>query len=976
MPINFPLLNRLIGAALVAIAAQYCAAQSVIINEVSNGPAGNQEYMELVVVPTTTDPCAPAPCLDLRNWLIDDNNGYHGSVGTAPGVARFRDHPLWSCVPVGTIILLYNGGDPNPLLPPDNAVLGPGVCSLVLSLNDLDYFEFTNTTPTAALCSYPTTGWGSDPTPTWLSNIALANTGDCVIISDLSGCQVSSLCYGNANANQILHFPGGGGQRVWWFNSGDPAVAANWSFGCTTAGCVGTQTPGAPNNVANAEFIGLLNNYCSPLPIESFTVQAEAADACDCNGTATATASSPGGTFVWYDAAFNAIGTPGPNATGLCPGIYYIIGTSAGACVDTATVEVGQIDPPDAGLDGALELCTDATPTDLFAALNGTPQPGGTWTPSMASGSGIFDPQQDPAGAYQYAVTGTTGCPPSVSTVNVSIASAPVILLSAQNVSCWGEDDGVVSVSVQGTSAPEFIWSNGLPPTSGHSGLSPGTYTVIVSNDIGCATTDSIEVLSPDPIAAEVSLSAVSCAEPESEACVAVQGGTGAYALVWSGPAPQAGTCASGIASGDHSISITDQNGCELVVPFTVPEVVNDLAVDLEVTNVSCAGVADGSIDITLVQGGNVQVQWNGPGGYNGTGTSVANLAGGTYTYAASNDQQCTLTGTVDVLEPDALVLSASVVQESCLGACDGSIVASVSGGVPPFTLLLDNSPMTGNAAPALCATVYLLQVIDASGCNSELTVMIEQGPVPTAPGIEVVPELCETDAPIQLIADITGGVWSGTGITDPLEGTFSPAISGPGTFLVSYLPPGPCRIEASVSVSVLPAPIASFSATDGGSAPWNFTNTSSNGMTFIWTLGGVAIGNDQDLLLDASDLNASTFEVCLIAFNALDCSDTACTSFIRTTRPTIHVPNAFTPNGDGINDLFGAELSGVLPDRFTLLIFDRWGGLVFETRDPSARWNGLIDGQPAADGVYPWRILMEHDGSNERIVGHVVVLR
>src|SRR6202008_4086927 len=91
--------------------------QTLILNEVSNGPTGNQEYVELVVVSNTvTYNCANTtpPCIDIRGWIFDDNSGYHGSgsgLGVAPGAVRFSQNPLWSCVPLGTLIGLFNAAD-------------------------------------------------------------------------------------------------------------------------------------------------------------------------------------------------------------------------------------------------------------------------------------------------------------------------------------------------------------------------------------------------------------------------------------------------------------------------------------------------------------------------------------------------------------------------------------------------------------------------------------------------------------------------------------------------------------------------------------------------------------------------------------------------------------------------------------------------------------------------------------------------
>ncbi|MGB1452459.1 MAG: hypothetical protein ACPG7H_02665, partial [Crocinitomicaceae bacterium] len=84
--------------------------QSLSINEFSNGPSGTQEYIEFIVMDTgATYDCVNLtfPCVDIRGWIIDDNNGYHGSNGVAGGCNRFSNDPFWSCIPVGTIITVY-----------------------------------------------------------------------------------------------------------------------------------------------------------------------------------------------------------------------------------------------------------------------------------------------------------------------------------------------------------------------------------------------------------------------------------------------------------------------------------------------------------------------------------------------------------------------------------------------------------------------------------------------------------------------------------------------------------------------------------------------------------------------------------------------------------------------------------------------------------------------------------------------------
>src|SRR5690606_42086416 len=85
------------------------------------------------------------------------------------------------------------------------------------------------------------------------------------------------------------------------------------------------------------------------------------------------------------------------------PGIYTYTVLGLTPCGDaTATVNVTVNPSPEPGINGSLTLCVDSTPQDLFDSLGGTPQTGGTWSPALASGTGVFDPLQDTPGIYTY----------------------------------------------------------------------------------------------------------------------------------------------------------------------------------------------------------------------------------------------------------------------------------------------------------------------------------------------------------------------------------------------------------------------------------------------------------------------------------------------------------------------------------------------------------------------------------------------
>jgi len=120
-------------------------------------------------------------------------------------------------------------------------------------------------------------------------------------------------------------------------------------------------------------------------------------------------------------------------------------------------------------------------------------------------------------------------------------------------------------------------------------------------------------------------------------------------------------------------------------------------------------------------------------------------------------------------------------------------------------------------------------------------------------------------------------------------------------------------------------------------------------------------------------------YEVCLIAYASPQCADTICEKIVVADGLSVFVPNAFSANDDGINDGFGPVLDGIDPERYHFDVFDRWGAIIFSTRDPNKRWDGLsTSGQEVPEGVYVWKLHLKDGYSGERLetTGHVTLLR
>jgi gliding motility-associated-like protein len=228
------------------------AAQQLVLNEFSQGNSGTREYIELLVVGNKT--CTDS-CMDIRGWVFDDHNGWYGAsagMGIATGCMRFSNSSTWSCVPYGSLILVYNNGDKNPsiTLPDDPTDANQDNVYLVPANNGL--IESNNATPVSpSSTSYVYPGSGFSAGGNW-NNIGFANTGDAVIVTSPAapGTAHFSLTYGNVNGGTI-HIGTSGSGRVYFQSANLPFSVANWLVG--NAGT--DETPGLPNTTANANWI-------------------------------------------------------------------------------------------------------------------------------------------------------------------------------------------------------------------------------------------------------------------------------------------------------------------------------------------------------------------------------------------------------------------------------------------------------------------------------------------------------------------------------------------------------------------------------------------------------------------------------------------------------------------------------------------------------------------------------------------------
>lgn len=861
------------------------------INEVSQGPSGAKEWVELLVVGTPT--CYTIPTMDLRGWYIDDNNGNHATgsgTGIAQGCVRFTNDPLWSAVPIGTIILIYNDADRDPALPAtDDLSLSDGNCRLVIPISNCSLFEKHTTLPSTASATYPTTGF--TPCGSW-TNVSMANGDDSYQTISPAGTLFHSVSWGNNTLNQIIYFAGPATGNVAYMTnstSNNISLQANWVMVGTAA-----STPGAANNAANLAWICKMNNGCTaPTPISLSSTFVNAS--CTCTGSATVAASGGfngcGGsyTYSWAPSGGNAA-----TASALCAGTYTVTVSDVNGCSSTSSVTITAATSFTLSTTQTNVTCNGGTNGSATVSVSGGTGPFTyAWSPSGGTGataSGLG------AGTYTVTVTDATSCS---GTATVTITQ-PAVLSATQshtNVTCNGASTGTAAVTPSGgTPNYTYSWAPSGGTGSSANALAAGTYTCTITDANGCAITQTVTITQPAALSAMASSTAATCGGNNGTATASVSGGTGTYSYSWTPSGGNTAT-ASGLVAGTYTCTITDANGCTTTAVTTVTSTGGVTASVSAPVNVSCFGGNNGSATTTVAGGtGPFSYAWTPSGGSAATGTG---FSAGTYTVTVTDANGCIAAASVTITEPSALATSETHTNVSCNAGANATASITASGGTPNYTYSWAPSGGTGSTASALTAGTYTCTITDANGCTTTQSVTITQ-PAALSVTASQVNELCNGGTNGSATITPSGGSPSYSYSWAPSGGTGSSATSlAAGTYTCTVTDANGCTITQSVTITE-PAALTVTASTNA--ATCNAGNGSATvtpaGGTGTYTYAWSPVGGNA---ATASNLPAGSYS-CTVT-DANGCTATAGATVLNTGAATLSLSATTNVSCFGGND-------------------------------------------------------------------------
>lgn len=653
--------------------------------------------------------------------------------------------------------------------------------------------------------------------------------------------------------------------------------------------------------------------------------------------------------------------------TGLPGGNYNVTVTDNFGCTASATMVVNGILTPftvNAGTD-TIECLNPSV--QLNAVVTGTPVNGNPfvylWTPAAGlDNTSILNPIASPATPTDYEILVSSGVCKARDTVHVAISSIAITTTST-NETCFGISDGTGSVNVNTGVAPyNYFWSNSNP-TATVTGLGGGMYYVTVIENFGCRAVDSVTIVAANQIvfAAPVITDVLCFGGSNGSIAVTANGGAGSITYLWSNG--QTSSTATALAAGQYNLTVTDASSCTVMQTYTVAEP-PVLATGIATTNATCYQAPNGTANTTTTGGTQPYTYlWSN----SQTTQNIFGLFAGVYSCTITDQNGCSVTIAGVISEPADITYTTTVDAVMCLGDANGVIYINAQGGTSPYSYSAtqDGSNFIfaqNGAIPGLAIGVYIIIIADNNGCTKVDTVTV---PNATADVFAATTDSTScygtdyNDGAAHIIAlSLQNGPYqySIDGGTSQYSGDFYGLSAGDHSIhAVSF---HGCQSNTTVTV-LEPLPIVASINPDtvvlplGESKPVLVLYQNATNPSFNWTpaqgLSCIDCPNPTvntfyrgDYMVTVSMLNGTS-----------TCFTTATVHVDVEPHKPLFIPNSFSPNGDGNNDLFliyGEDIKLV-----DLRIFNRWGELVYKTNNQLAGWDGRYKGELQLPQVFTY---------------------
>lgn len=653
------------------------------------------------------------------------------------------------------------------------------------------------------------------------------------------------------------------------------------------------------------------------------------ANAVSCNGSSDGSISSSilGGTqpytYLWSTSTSSATISTASSMTSLIAGNYLVTINDANGCQILDAVLVTEPTVLALTRDSAINVsCFGLSNGSAFTSISGGSTPY-TYSWTISTGSATFATTDDVSnlspGTYQLMVTDVNGCQDSINTT-ITEPAPLTSSINATNISCNSGNDGSIDLTTNGGTSPyTYLWSTStssvtIATTEDLANVIAGNYKVIITDANGCQKLDSVIITEPTGIALSITGTNVSCNNSmDGSADLTVIGGTQPYTYNWSTSISSVTIATtediSLLGAANYIVTVTDANGCQKFdsVVITEPTVL-DLAID-SFLNVSCFGLADGSV-FTSTSGGVTPYNFSwtiSTGSANfATTDDISNLNPGSYQLMVTDANGCQDAINTTITEPVLLTSSINATNVSCNSGNDGNIDLTTNGGTNPYTYLWSTSTSSVTVATTedlanVIAGNYKVTITDANGCQKLDSVNITQ-PAGITLSIAGTNVSCYNGSNGIGDLTVTGGITPYTYLWSPSTGSATIPTTATntglmaGTYSVTVTDANSCSKIDSITITqpdslTIMAQVSNVTCfgTSTGAIDLTVTGgTSTYSYTWSTSTNSATISLNEDL----SNVPAGTYQVTITDLNS--CSKVA--SFTITENSDLVVSTSVVP--------------------------------------------------------------------------------
>lgn len=615
---------------------------------------------------------------------------------------------------------------------------------------------------------------------------------------------------------------------------------------------------------------------------------------------------------------------------------------------------------------GALTVTQASGIPPLSYSIDGTNYQSGTTFDNLPAGTYTIM-VKDAYGVITYGTGSVSAvCFAAPATATASACNASTGTITAEGVNGYPS----YNYSIDGVN---------FQPTGLFSNLKGGYHTVTVTDSHG-QTTRTLVFVQDQCMILSTNSEVATCGSSNGSLSVTALSGTAPYQYsLHAGSYYQMSDTFPGLPGGNYTVTVKDANGNLANVYATIGDIQGPQISTIP-TTAACLN-DDGTVQITTT-GGTAPFKFSFDGGaYVAGQTSWTGLASGAHNIAVTDDNGCRASATALVPLTDNLTVTTGTVPVTCQGV--GVMLPDTSNGASfswtPADGLSSSTVANPVALPSTTTTYTVTATLGVCNQTASVAVPVLPAPVATAGASDTI---CPGKS-VQLQG--SGGTqyqWSpATYLNDSTSA--DPTVEEPASTVAYHLTVtganGCSSINPAGTTVVVTLPPKVFAGDDtsvviGQPIQLNAVDVDSSGFTsYAWS---PAQGLSDANIADPTTVVTADITYTVVATTASGCSATGTIAIGTVTTAEIIVPNAFTPNNDGHNDILKVTTFGIQSLKY-FRVYNRWGQLVFNSSNEGVGWNGSIGGQPAPTGAYVWMAAgVDYHGRPVERQGTVLLIR